>query len=151
MLKLLINMKTMQSPRPAPAIMDVITLRSLMIRGSKLMFFKVDQAFGLTVKKLLEELKGVPLEKRTARFVCHLAFVMEGVLIHTVGTLEGTIAIEPSGRDGFGYDPIFIPTGYQKSLSELGQDIKNKISHRARAVDALMQEIAGKEIVIAKP
>jgi XTP/dITP diphosphohydrolase len=107
-----------------------------------------DQA---NVKKLLEELKGVPLEKRTARFVCHLAFVMEGVLIHTVGTLEGTIAIEPSGRDGFGYDPIFIPTGYQKSLSELGQDIKNKISHRARAVDALMQEIAGKEIVIAKP
>lgn len=102
-------------------------------------------------KKLLEELKGVPAEKRTARFVCHLAFVMEGVLIHTVGALEGTIAMDVRGSQGFGYDPIFIPHGYDKTLSELGPDVKNKISHRARAVENMMIEIAQQEIVIAKP
>jgi XTP/dITP diphosphohydrolase len=103
------------------------------------------------VKKLLEELKNVPVEKRTARFVCHLAFVMEGVLIHTVGTLEGTIATEVHGTGGFGYDPVFIPNGYNKTLAELGVDVKNKISHRARAVQSLMEQITQKEIVIAKP
>ena len=102
-------------------------------------------------KKLLEELKNLPAEKRTARFVCHLAMVMEGVLIHTVGALEGTIAMEPRGNQGFGYDPLFIPHGQTQTLGELGSDYKMKFSHRALAVEAFVDEIKKQEIVLAKP
>ncbi len=107
-----------------------------------------DQA---NVQKMLDEMKDVPLEKRHARFICHLALVMEGTLIHEVGVLEGTIADAPRGTLGFGYDPIFIPRGYDKTLAELGPEIKNKISHRALAVQGLMDEIKKQEVVLAKP
>ncbi|NDG85179.1 MAG: non-canonical purine NTP pyrophosphatase, partial [Proteobacteria bacterium] len=103
------------------------------------------------VKKLLEALKGVPAEQRGARFVCHLALVMEGKLVHVVGTLEGSIATEPSGSDGFGYDPVFIPKGQTKTLAELGTEVKNKISHRAQAVSHLMEQLKLQEVVLAKP
>ena len=107
-----------------------------------------DQA---NVKKLLEELKSVSPEKRTARFVCHIALVMEGLQLTVSGTLEGEIATEPRGNLGFGYDPIFIPKGYTQTLAELGPEMKNKFSHRALAVTHLMNEIKAKEIVLAKP
>lgn len=107
-----------------------------------------DQA---NIQKLLTELKDVPTSQRTARFVCHLALVMEGTLFHASGVLDGTIAHEPRGAEGFGYDPIFIPRGSDKSLAELTPNQKNKISHRALAVDQLMQELIAKEIVFAKP
>jgi XTP/dITP diphosphohydrolase len=68
-----------------------------------------------------------------------------------VGTLEGSISREPQGNGGFGYDPIFIPKGQTQTLSELGDEIKNKISHRAQAVAHLMEEIKLLEIVLAKP
>lgn len=103
------------------------------------------------VRKLLEELKNAPKEKRRARFVCHLALVLEGKLVQVVGTMEGTIAEAPRGRDGFGYDPIFIPQGHTKTLAELGMDVKNKSSHRAAAVQNLMDEIKKQEIVLTKP
>ena len=101
--------------------------------------------------KLLEALKDVPAPQRTARFVCHLALVMEGTLFHSVGILEGSIAFEPRGVEGFGYDSVFIPRGMDKSLAELTPIQKNKISHRALAVDQLMNELIAKEVVIAKP
>ena len=103
------------------------------------------------VKKLLEAMKNVPENQRNARFVCHLALVMEGKLIHVVGTLEGTIAMEAHGNGGFGYDPIFIPKGQTQTLAELGTQIKNQISHRATAVANLMEEMKLQEIVLAKP
>jgi len=103
------------------------------------------------VKKLLEAMKNVPEGQRTARFVCPLGLVMEGKLIQVVGTLEGSIAREPQGNGGFGYDPVFIPKGQTQTLSELGSDIKNKISHRAQAVSHLMEELKQQEIVLAKP
>ena len=103
------------------------------------------------IKKLLEEMKGVPVEKRTARFICRLALVLEGTLVETEGVLEGTIATEASGNGGFGYDPVFIPSGQSKSLSELGAEFKNRISHRALAVRALMEEVQGRDLVLAKP
>ncbi|MBC7397387.1 MAG: non-canonical purine NTP pyrophosphatase [Bdellovibrionales bacterium] len=102
-------------------------------------------------QKLLTELKGVPSEKRTARFVCHVALVMEGVFLHVAGTLEGTIAMELKGNQGFGYDSLFIPKGQVQTLGELGPEVKNKISHRALAVAAFMDEIKKQEIVFAKP
>ncbi len=101
--------------------------------------------------KLLDELKNVPMPQRNARFVCHLVLVMEGTLFHAEGILEGTIALEPRGVEGFGYDPIFIPKGQDKTLAEMSPVQKNKISHRALAVDHLMSELATKEIVIARP
>lgn len=107
-----------------------------------------DQA---NVNKLLQELSKTPIEKRTARFVCHLALVMEGTLVHVVGTLDGTISLEPRGSFGFGYDPIFIPKGYTQTLGELGNEAKNKFSHRAIAVSHLMDEIKKQEIVLARP
>jgi XTP/dITP diphosphohydrolase len=107
-----------------------------------------DQA---NIEKMLHELKNTPTSQRTARFVCHLALVMEGTLFHSTGVLEGTIAHEPRGIEGFGYDPIFIPQGSDKTLAEMTPAQKNKISHRALAVDQLMQELISKEIVFAKP
>jgi XTP/dITP diphosphohydrolase len=107
-----------------------------------------DQA---NIDKMLEELKSVPAEKRAARFVCHLALVIEGVSLHAVGTLEGTIATEPKGHRGFGYDPIFIPKGYTQTLAELGPEKKNEISHRALAIRSLMESIQAQDIVLARP
>jgi len=101
--------------------------------------------------KLLDEMKNIPVAQRTARFVCHLALVMEGSIFHAEGILEGSIAFEPRGVEGFGYDPIFIPKGMDKTLSELSPAQKNKISHRALAVEKLMSDLAAKEIVIARP
>jgi XTP/dITP diphosphohydrolase len=103
------------------------------------------------IKKLLESMKNASESQRGARFICHLALVMEGKLVHVVGTLEGTIAREPAGNDGFGYDPIFIPRGQNRTLAELGSEIKNQISHRAQAVSHLMEAIKQQEIVLARP
>lgn len=89
-------------------------------------------------RKLLGELRDVPEEKRTARFVCSVVLRGPRGEEHTArGVLEGRIAFEPSGDGGFGYDPVFLPDGYGgESLASLGPEIKNRISHRARAIEA---------------
>ena len=105
--------------------------------------------------KLLRLLANVPLEKRTARFRCVIAiapiiradtqpagqvcYADEAELRTELfdGTCEGHIAFEQSGSGGFGYDPLFIPTGYQQSFAELGEDVKNHLSHRANALQRL--------------
>jgi len=86
--------------------------------------------------KLLSELKKVSNEKRMARFVSSVAFCSpDGELITvTTGKCEGQIAFEPKGTNGFGYDPVFIPAGYDKTFGELSNDIKGAISHRANAL-----------------
>lgn len=90
------------------------------------------------VKKVLHELVDVPFVNRTARFVCVLAVAIPGKeTIFTTGTCEGKIALETSGTNGFGYDPIFIPNGYKKTMAELSATEKNKISHRSRAMEHL--------------
>jgi XTP/dITP diphosphohydrolase len=97
---------------------------------------------------MLKELAG---KSRTAKFTCTLAFLVEGILLHATGTLEGAIAEAPRGTHGFGYDPIFIPKGSSKTLAEMTQAEKNAISHRAVALRLLMDQIRQNGIVIAKP
>lgn len=88
------------------------------------------------LQKLLSSMKQV--KNRSARFRCVLCLIdPEGYLTHYEGISIGTISANPSGTKGFGYDPVFIPEGYNKSFSELGETVKNKISHRAKAVDWL--------------
>jgi XTP/dITP diphosphohydrolase len=97
---------------------------------------------------LLKELTGKP---RDARFVCTLALLIEGLLIHATGTLEGTIAEAPRGTNGFGYDPLFIPKKQNKTLAEMTNAEKNAISHRAKALQELMSQLKTHGIVLAKP
>jgi XTP/dITP diphosphohydrolase len=86
------------------------------------------------IEKLLGELQGVPDEKRTARFQCSIALAWpDGRVMIVDGTCEGRIAHEPRGVNGFGYDPIFYLLEYAATMAELPEDVKNRISHRARA------------------
>ena len=90
------------------------------------------------IKKLLSLLSDVPSEKRTARFVCVIALALAGGEIRTVrGECSGIIGTRERGTSGFGYDPVFIVPEYGKTFAELGGDIKNKISHRAIALNRL--------------
>jgi XTP/dITP diphosphohydrolase len=86
--------------------------------------------------KLLAELFSVPSPKRSARFVSAVAIAnSEGQILNvSVGTCDGHIGFAPRGSVGFGYDPIFIPIGYEQTFAELKPEIKNQISHRARAL-----------------
>lgn len=89
-------------------------------------------------RKLLAELEGVPPEMRTARFRCALALVGFDEKEHVFeGVFEGAISDAPRGTNGFGYDPVFIASGTGRTAAELAPDEKNRISHRARALDAL--------------
>ena len=86
-------------------------------------------------KKLLGLLEGIPLEKRAARFRCVVAVADETGLIEAVeGICNGTIIDEERGGGGFGYDPLFIADGQVKTFGELSPDVKNRISHRAKAL-----------------
>jgi XTP/dITP diphosphohydrolase len=89
--------------------------------------------------KLLDELSGVSDERRTARFRCVIVVVDGGgrELAVAEGTCEGRIAREPRGTQGFGYDPVFVPDGYDEAMAELGPETKNEISHRAKAAQKL--------------
>ncbi len=90
------------------------------------------------IEKLLNKLKGVPMEKRTAYFKTVIALITEdGRVLTVVGECKGKIGFEVKGSSGFGYDPLFIVDGYDKTFAELGNNIKNKISHRARALEKL--------------
>jgi XTP/dITP diphosphohydrolase len=85
--------------------------------------------------KLLHLLRDVPMDKRTARFCCVLYFARTGgTELYFEGTCEGHIMTAPSGLRGFGYDPLFQPLGYTKTFAALGSAVKNKLSHRGRAV-----------------
>ncbi|MGC9332897.1 MAG: RdgB/HAM1 family non-canonical purine NTP pyrophosphatase [Anaerolineae bacterium] len=89
-------------------------------------------------RKLLAELAGIPTGKRSARFRCVVALALPEGTVHTAeGTCEGKIGFAARGEHGFGYDPVFIVDGYGgKTLAELEPEVKNRISHRARALEA---------------
>jgi XTP/dITP diphosphohydrolase len=88
--------------------------------------------------KVLTLLEGVPAEERTARFVCALCLASPAkILIETEGTLEGLIAQQEIGKNGFGYDPIFFVPGLNKTVAQLTRERKNAISHRGSAIRKL--------------
>lgn len=97
-------------------------------------------------EKVLQQLIDVPEERRTARFVSVLALAIPGeATIFTEGTCEGMIGFKPLGENGFGYDPLFIPKGYTKTLAQLSSEEKNKISHRFHALTRLEDVIIKKK------
>jgi XTP/dITP diphosphohydrolase len=87
------------------------------------------------IEKLLEELSKTRNENRTARFVCAMSIAdRNGEVVYTAEELcEGTIAFNRRGQNGFGYDSVFIPSGFEETFGELAESIKQKISHRGRA------------------
>jgi XTP/dITP diphosphohydrolase len=107
--------------------------------------------------KLLRLLKDVPLEKRAARFHCVIALtpVLTGKIEVASpvcyadefeaqtevfdGVCEGRILFGPRGQNGFGYDPLFVPMGFEQTFAELGDDVKNKLSHRSKALQKLQE------------
>jgi len=112
--------------------------------------------------KLLRLLKEVPREKRTARFRCVIALTPSQPAIRNTqpaaspvcytdepelqteifdGVCEGWIDFAPRGQGGFGYDPLFIPNGFEQSFAELGEDVKNRLSHRSKALEKLKQKL----------
>jgi XTP/dITP diphosphohydrolase len=91
-------------------------------------------------KRLMDEMSTVPEDERGARFVCVMVIARDGkALAHFRGTVEGRILPVPRGTEGFGYDPLFAPEGYDASFAELGPDIKNQLSHRSRALAAALE------------
>ncbi len=94
-------------------------------------------------EKLLQELSSVPAVKRTAAFHCAVALCFpEGNCRIFRGELKGVLLDRPRGRGGFGYDPLFVPSGHDKTLAELDPDIKNVISHRGKALESLRQYLS---------
>ncbi|MGO1370137.1 RdgB/HAM1 family non-canonical purine NTP pyrophosphatase [Senegalia sp. (in: firmicutes)] len=95
-------------------------------------------------KKLLKNLEYVDFNERNAEFRTVIAIVLEDKTIKTLtGICKGKIALERKGDNDFGYDPLFIPDGYDKTFAELGPEIKDKISHRANALKLLRIELEG--------
>jgi XTP/dITP diphosphohydrolase len=94
-------------------------------------------------RKLLDELTGVPPERRGARFVCEIALARpDGLFITSRGELAGVIAQEPRGTGGFGYDPVFWLADHQATVAELDLAVKNRLSHRGRALQQLKERLA---------
>ncbi|HHW31676.1 MAG TPA: XTP/dITP diphosphatase [Clostridiaceae bacterium] len=99
-------------------------------------------------EKLLRELRDVPFEKRTARFVCAIALILpDGKHISINGSCEGYIGFEPVGDNGFGYDPLFFIPEYNATMAQLSLHEKNKISHRGKALRLLVDKLKNYEII----
>ena len=94
------------------------------------------------MQKLLRELSSH--ENRKARFRTVIALILHGETYEFEGIVNGTIGTEKQGSKGVGYDPLFIPEGYKESFAQLGEGVKNEISHRARAVKKLSDFLKGR-------
>lgn len=93
-------------------------------------------------EKLLKLMENVPKDNRGAKFVCAIAVAYpDGKRIIVRGEIKGYIGYEPSGDNGFGYDPVFVVPEYNKSFAELGSNLKNLISHRGKALEQLKETL----------
>ena len=94
-------------------------------------------------RKLLENLEGIPSEKRTGRFVCVLALAKNGQIVQlSRGTAEGIVLEAPQGENGFGYDPTFIPLGETRTYAQMSKEEKGALSHRRRAFNLFTAYLA---------
>lgn len=110
-----------------------------------------DTSYRIKNKSLIDRLEGVPDEQRTARFVCAIAAVFPDKKEETVrGVIEGRIAYEEKGPNGFGYDPIFYVPEFGKTTAELSEDEKNQVSHRGRALKQMKLELLKRGLVAKK-
>ena len=97
--------------------------------------------------KLLKAMKNVPVSNRGGRYVCCIAVVFpDGKEFVVRGTCEGTVAFEEKGKNGFGYDSLFIVENYNKTFAELPVTVKNAISHRAKALQLMKEELSRRVI-----
>ena len=109
-------------------------------------FAGTDGDDGANNRKLVTLIKDVPYEKRTGRFVSVITMVFpDGETIVARGEVEGHILLEARGANGFGYDPLFVPMGYDRTFGEIEPEIKNRISHRANALRILQQKLKERE------
>lgn len=107
-----------------------------------------DTSYRIKNANLIERLEGVPVEKRTARFVCAIAAVLtDGTVLTVRETIEGYIGYEERGENGFGYDPIFMVPEFNCTTAELSMEQKNKISHRGKALAKMKEELRGKGLI----
>ncbi|MDS4031356.1 MAG: RdgB/HAM1 family non-canonical purine NTP pyrophosphatase [Candidatus Contendobacter sp.] len=112
------------------------------IRSARYAGFNADDR--ANIGKLLVELREVPLERRTARFVCVLAWLRhpaDPTPLICQGSWEGVILAEPRGANGFGYDPVFFVPGVQRTAAEMDPADKNRLSHRGRALTLLGERL----------
>lgn len=101
-----------------------------------------DTSYTIKNRTILERLKGVPTEQRTARFVCAIAAVLpDGTELAVRAAIEGRIAQEPKGENGFGYDPIFYVPEFGRTTAELTEEEKNQVSHRGKALRLMKEEL----------
>lgn len=105
-------------------------------------FLGEDTSYDIKNNYILNKLEGVPVPQRSARFVCAIALAKpDGTSITKRATIEGYIGFEIRGENGFGYDPIFMVPEFDKTTAELSIEEKNKISHRAKALMAMKEEL----------
>jgi XTP/dITP diphosphohydrolase len=128
-----------------PALGDDTGIEVLALDGKP----GVRSARDWNVEKVLVGVKAS--SNREARFVCTLALAIEGTLLTATGILDGTLVDTPRGKNGFGYDSIFVPKGESRTLAEMTETEKNAISHRALAVAALLKECDTHGIQFVKP
>ena len=95
------------------------------------------------LRTLLEKLGDTPLERRTARYVCHVAVAdpVGAIRAESRDTCRGRIRLEPAGTNGFGYDPLFEMIEYHRTFGELGPTVKRMLSHRSRALRAILPKL----------
>jgi XTP/dITP diphosphohydrolase len=97
-----------------------------------------DTSYEIKNQNLLNRAAKARGDERSARFVCSIAAVLpDGNVLHTEETMEGILAYKPAGEEGFGYDPIFYLPEFQKTAAELPMELKNKISHRGKALEEM--------------
>lgn len=101
-----------------------------------------DTSYEIKNRNIIERLDGAEGDERAARFVCNIAAVLpDGRVLHTEAVMEGVIAKEPAGGEGFGYDPILYIPEFQKTSAQLTIEEKNRISHRGKALEAMKAEL----------
>lgn len=94
------------------------------------------------LRKLLQQMDGVPDERRTARFRCVVVLMSGPDRVYVAqGVCDGRIVREPAGTNGFGYDPVFVPDGFRRTFAQLDEGVKNAISHRGKALVNLRKEL----------